>query len=342
MLILAIAIPERAHRTEDERNTIDVFSKAKLGVVHIKALQVESTEFGAHQHSESTGSGFLVDDGGHVLTNYHVIESANRIEVYLPDGVMAVARLVGTAPTLDVAVLRVDSYEPSAHEPLRLGDSETVVIGQKVIVVGHPLSLHNTVTVGVVSAVRRSLSGVPAELQGALLQTDAAINPGNSGGPLLSSSGEVIGIATALVPEAQNLGFAVPIHLVKRVLPDLISMGHPYRPSLGIDGIEITPEIADLFGLPERKGFLVERLEPWGLAERAGIRAGSRMVLLNETVYVLGGDIVTAINGEDVSSESQIAKILLLSRPGETLTVRFLRERELHEVALPLEAMHSP
>src|SRR3972149_10824935 len=174
MLILAIAIPERAHRTEDERNTIAVFSKAKLGVVHIKALRVESTEFGAHQHSESTGSGFLVDDGGHVLTSSHVIESANRIEVYLPDGVMAVARLIGTAPTLDVAVLRVDLYEPSAHEPLRLGDSETVVIGQKVIVVGHPLLLHNTVTVGVVRAVRRSLSGVPAELQGALLQTDAA------------------------------------------------------------------------------------------------------------------------------------------------------------------------
>src|SRR3989304_9283564 len=127
MLILAIAIPEQIPQTEDERNTIAVFSKAKLGVVHIKALQVESTEFGAHQHSESTGSGFLGDDGGHVLPNYHVIESANRIEVYLPDGVMAVARLVGTAPTLDVAVLRVDSYEPSAPEPLRLRDSETLV-----------------------------------------------------------------------------------------------------------------------------------------------------------------------------------------------------------------------
>jgi S1-C subfamily serine protease len=118
-------------------------------------------------------------------------------------------------------------------------------------------------------------------------------------------------------------------------------MGHPYRPSLGIDGVEITPEIADLFGLPERKGFLVERVVPGSLAERAGIQAGTRVVLLNETVYVLGGDIVTAINGEDVSSESQIAKILLLSRPGETLTVRFLRDGQLHEVALPLEAMHS-
>jgi len=128
---------------------------------------------------------------------------------------------------------------------------------------------------------------------------------------------------------------------VKRVLPDLISMGHPYRPSVGIDGIEITPEIADLFGLPERKGFLVERVVPGSLAERAGIRAGSRMILLNETVYVLGGDIVAAINGEDVSSESQIARILLRSRPGETLTVRLFREGQVHEVALPLEAMHS-
>jgi S1-C subfamily serine protease len=341
LLIFAVTIPEQIHQTEDERNTIAVFSKAKLGVVHIKARQQESTEFGVHQHSESTGSGFLIDHHGHILTNYHVIESANRIEVYLPDGGMAVARLIGTAPTLDVAILRVDLYEAGAHEPLQLGDSEGVVIGQKVIAVGHPLALHNTLTIGVVSAVRRSLPGVPAELQGSLLQTDAAINPGNSGGPLLNSSGDVIGIATALIPEAQNLGFAVPIHLVKRVLPDLISMGHPYRPSLGIDGVEITPEIADLFGLPQRKGLLVERVAPGSLAERAGILAGSRMVLLNETVYVLGGDIVTVINGEDVSSESQIAKILLLSRPGETLTVRLVREGQVQEVELPLEAMHS-
>ena len=211
LLIFAVTIPEQIHRTEDERNTIVVFSKAKLGVVHIKARQQESTEFGAHQHSESTGSGFLIDHHGHILTNYHVIGSANHVEVYLPDGGMAVARLIGTAPTLDVAVLRVDLYEAGAHEPLRLGDSETVVIGQKVIAVGHPLAFHKTLTVGVVSAVRRSLPGGPAELQEALLQTDAAINPGSSGGPLLDSSGEVIGIATALVPEAQNLGFAVPI-----------------------------------------------------------------------------------------------------------------------------------
>lgn len=123
LLIFAVTVPEQIHQTEEERNTIAAFSKANLGVVHIKARQQESTEFGAHQHSESTGSGFLIDHHGHVLTNYHVIDSANRIEVYLPDGGMAAARLIGTAPTLDVTVLRVDLYEAGAHEPLRLGDS---------------------------------------------------------------------------------------------------------------------------------------------------------------------------------------------------------------------------
>jgi S1-C subfamily serine protease len=127
---------------------------------------------------------------------------------------------------------------------------------------------------------------------------------------------------------------------VKRVLPDLISMGHPYRPPLGIDGVEITPEISDLFGIPARRGYLVERVLPGSLGERAGLLAGTRMVLLSESVYVLGGDILTAINGEEISSGAQIARILLLSRPGEILTIRLLREGEWREVSVPLEAMH--
>lgn len=328
-------------RTRDEQNTIDVFSKASVGVVHIKARQQESTEFGTERHSQGTGSGFIVDEEGHVLTNYHVVGSANRIEVYLPDGSMAVAQVVGTAPTLDLALLRVELTGSDGVGPLPLGDSDAVAAGQKVIAVGHPLALHNTLTVGVVSAVHRSLTSGPLELEGALLQTDAAINPGSSGGPLLDSSGEVIGIATARNPEAQNVGFGVPINLAKRVIPDLIEMGHPYRPSLGIDGTEITPEIADLFGLPRPSGFLVERVDPWSLAQRAGIRAGDRIVLLNETAYVLGGDVVTAINGEEVSSAAQIARITLYARPGESLLITLYRDGRFEDINVPLGAMHE-
>ncbi|MFQ5789951.1 MAG: S1C family serine protease [Acidobacteriota bacterium] len=324
----------------DERNTIDVFKEARRGVVHIKVVRQEDGTFGKRTSAEGVGSGFLIGGEGHVLTNYHVIEISNRIEVYLPNERVRVARVVGTAPTLDLALLHVDLLPSDQVKPLWLGDSDTLEVGQKLIAVGHPLALHNTLTVGVLSAEGRSIPGSPIELEGALLQTDAAINPGNSGGPVLSSAGEVIGIATAVAPGAQNLGFAVPINLAKRVIPDLIQMGHPYRPSLGIDGVEITPELADLFGLPRRKGFLVERVVPGSLAERQGIRAGRRVVLMNETAYVLGGDIITEINGKETSSASEIARILLKSHPGEQLRVTLLREGQLREVVLPLAPMH--
>ena len=251
------------------------------------------------------------------------------------------ARIVGTAPTLDLALLGIDLEPDDEIERLAMGDSNTLEVGQKVIAVGHPLSLHNTLTVGVLSAVGRSLPDSPVELQGALLQTDAAINPGSSGGPLLDSSGDVIGIATAMAPGAQNVGFAVPINLAKRVIPDLIKMGHPYRPSLGIEGTEITPELATLFGLDRDTGFLVERVAPGSLAQRAGLRAGRRVVLLHETAYVLGGDIITSMNGQQVSNASHIARILLQSRPGDLLQLTILREGKLQEVALRLGEMHG-
>ena len=209
------------------------------------------------------------------------------------------------------------------------------------VAIGHPLALHNTLTVGVLSAEGRTLPESPVELRGVLLQTDAAINPGSSGGPLIDSSGQVIGIATAVAATAQNVGFAVPINLVKRVVPDLIEMGHPYRPSLGIDGVGITPELAELFDLPRKSGFLVERVAPGSLAERHGVRAGGRFVLLNETAYVLGGDIITAINDNEVSSATEIARALLESHPGDELRLTILRHGELLEFVFHLGPMHS-
>lgn len=327
-------------RTPDEQNTISVFRTARAGVVHISVRQQQSGEFGTTAYAEGTGSGFVIDDEGRILTNYHVIASSNRIEVYLPGGRMSVAHVVGTAPTLDLALLQIDLEPGDAIEPLRLGDSDSLEVGQKVIAVGHPLSLHNSVTVGVVSALSRSLPDSPVELRGAMVQTDAAISPGSSGGPLLDSRGEVIAIATAVASKGQNIGFAVPINLAKEVLPDLVAMGHPYRPSLGIDGREITGEIADLFRLPRREGFLVERVMPGSLADRAGLQGGGRVVLLNETAFVLGGDILTAINGKEIASAADIASVLLSSHPGEVLTLIVLRNGVFENVTIPLTPMH--
>ncbi len=328
-------------QTAEEENTIRVFERARWGVVHIKTLRRASEPFGETTYAEGVGSGFVVDGEGHILTNYHVVAESNRIEVYLPRGRMTVARLVGTAPTLDLALLGVSLTAEDGVEPLELGESESVRVGQKVIVVGHPLALHDTVTVGILSAVRRSIPDTALELQGELLQVDAAVNPGNSGGPVLDSGGRVIGVVAALARESQSVGFAVPIDLAKEVLPELIRMGHPYRPAIGIDGVAITPELADLFGLPLRSGFLVERVVPGSLAERVGMRTGDRLVLWNEMAYVLGGDIVTAIDDESVSSAADIARVLLKARPGQELRLTIFRDGQSEELSLRLRPMHG-
>lgn len=324
--------------TEDERNTIEVFRQASRGVVHIEARETMESRFEKHVTESSTGSGFVLDREGHILTAFHVIEGRNQIDVILSSGHRLSARLVGTAPRLDIALLQVEAPENELY-PLPLGDSSALQVGQKVIAIGNPMGLHNTLTVGVVSALRRSAEGLPIELQDALIQTDAAVNPGSSGGPLLNSAGEVVGINTATIEGAQNVGFAVPIHFVRRVVPDLIEMGHPYRPQLGFSGSEITPSIAKLFGLPLEQGFLIEEVLPNSAAADAGLRAGERVVVVSDKPYVLGGDIITAVNGESVTTPSQIARMLLESHPGQSLRLTVYRQGQTLEIVIPLRKM---
>ncbi len=245
---------------------------------------------------------------------------------------------MGTAPRLDIALLEV---EAPAEEllPLPLGDFHKLEVGQKVIAIGNPIGLHNTLTVGVISALKRSAGDLPLELQEALIQTDAAINPGSSGGPLLNSAGKVIGISRTFVEEVQGVGFAVPIHFARRVIPDLIEMGHPYRPKLGFSGSEITPAIARLFGLPLEQGVLVEEVLPGSPAAYAGLKAGERIVVINENPYVLGGDIITAVNDEKVTAPSQIAHILLQSHPGQVLRLTVYRQGKEVEISIALRTM---
>ena len=177
------------------------------------------------------------------------------------------------------------------------------------------------------------------ELEEALVQTDAAINPGNSGGPLLNSAGEVIGINDAIIEHSQNVGFAIPIDLVRSVIPDLIEMGHPYRPQLGFSGSEITPSLARLFGLPVDRGFLIEEVLPLSPASLAGLRAGGRVVVVSDKPVVLGGDIIVEVNGEPFAGPSQIAKFLLRSRPGQELRLKIYRQGQKLEVSIPLARM---
>jgi S1-C subfamily serine protease len=339
-LLLAVqTVQSQAPRlTEDERNTIEVFRLASRGVVHINVRTTRETRFEKHVKESGTGTGFVVDSRGHILTAYHVVENMNQIDVVLSNGRRLSARLIGTAPQLDTALLRVEAQQDELF-PLALGDSSALQIGQKVIAIGNPLGLHNTITVGVVSALQRSVGDMPVELEDALIQTDAAINPGSSGGPLLNSVGEVVGMNTAVVKEAQNVGFAIPINFARWVIPDLIEMGHPYRPQLGLSVSEITPSVAKLFGLPLERGLLIEEVLPGSPAALAGLQAGGRVVMASERPYVLGGDIITAVNGRESTSSSDLAHVLLEARPGETVRLSIYRNGQRLEIPIRLQKM---
>jgi len=323
--------------TEDERNTIEVFRDASPGVVHVEARAAAETKFEKKVVEAGTASGFFVDAEGRVLTNAHVIDGKNEIDIVLGSGRRLPGRLVGTAPQLDLALLQVDVPAGELH-PLPLGDSRSLQVGQKVLAIGNPLGLHDTLTAGVVSALNRSVPGTTVELSDALIQTDAAINPGSSGGPLLNSAGEVVGV-NALGTGAQSLAFAIPIHLARRVMADLIEMGHAYRPQLGFGGVEVTPSLAHLFGLPLERGYLVQEVLPGSPAALAGLRPGERIVVTGDRAYALGGDIITAVNSQAIGGASDIARLLLEARPGDVLRLEVHRGGARREVVISLERM---
>ncbi len=338
LLASASAVAQTPQRMDYEQNTIDVFRSASGGVVHINAQATAASAFEEHTLESSTGTGFEIDDTGRILTAFHVIKDKDEITVVLNDRHRFVARLLGTAPRLDLAVLQIDASREDLA-PLTLGHSESLLVGQKAIAIGNALGLHNTLTVGVVSGLGRSTDNTATDLENLLIQTDAAINPGDSGGPLLNSAGEVIGINDAIFKGAQNIGFAIPIEIVKSALPDLIEMGHPYKPSLGFGGSEITASLAKLFGLPVSSGFLVEDVLPDSPAAVAGLLAGERLVVVGERSFVLGGDIILAMDGEPITSSSQLTKVLLRSHPGQNLQLQVYRQGKTIDLSVPLQPM---
>jgi S1-C subfamily serine protease len=325
--------------SSDEQRTVDVVRTASASVVHIDARNVVEAAFEKHSIQTSTGTGFVSDREGRMLTAFHVIKDMNEIDVVLANGKRVSVRVVGTAPQLDIALLQPNQPVDDLR-PLPFCDSDSLQPGQKVIAIGNALGLHNTVTVGVVSGVGRRLSEVPTEIQDAMIQIDAAVNPGNSGGPLLNSAGQVIGIVDANTPSGQNLGFAIPINFARRIIPDVIAMGHPYRPQMGFSGSEITPTVARLYGLPIDHGFLVEEVLPGSPAALAGLRSGERIVVLGDAPHVLGGDIILAANDQLVGSPSQLARLLLKLNPGETLRLKVQRRSETVDMIIPLVPMN--
>ena len=307
--------------TPDERATIEIFEKASPSVVFITTatLRRDFWSMNVFEVPQGSGSGFVWDRQGNVVTNYHVIAGANSISVVTGSGKEYKASIVGVDPDHDVAVLHIKAV-PDSLAPVTVGSSANLRVGQKVLAIGNPFGLDHTLTTGVVSALGRSISSMSDRTIEDVIQTDAAINPGNSGGPLLDSGGRLIGINTQIVSPSgafAGIGFAVPVDTVNRVVPELIAHGKIIRPGLGFS--YYTEQIADYWGV---KGVIIRRVFRGSAAEEAGLR-GSRESSNGE---VLMGDVIVGVDGRPVANIDDLRDVLDHYKVGDTVTVEFLRD----------------
>jgi len=289
---------------------------------------------------EGQGSGFVIDKEGHILTNYHVVADARQVEVTLHNRKKYKATVVGTDVPHDLAVIQIKAPD---LVPAVLGDSRNLQVGQKVYAIGNPFGLAGTMTRGIVSSIRPVREPNGATIDEAI-QTDAAINPGNSGGPLMNWHGEVIGINTMILSNSgQNagIGFAIPINTAKAVLNDLMTLGRVRRPALGVRTIPITPELADEMGLPADYGLLIVQVTPGGSADQAGLRGGTERAYLGNMQIMLGGDLIVAIDGEDIQDQQDMAHVMNRHRAGDTVHVTFYRGKRKMEADVALGERHE-
>ena len=324
--------------TPDEEINIRVYRSASPAVVNITTIAMAYDFFLNPVANEGTGSGAIIDRSGHILTNFHVIDGARRLEVTLADGSKWPARPVGADPSNDLAVVKIDApVEKLTVIPL--GDSAKLLVGQKVLVIGNPFGLDRTLTVGIVSSVGRSIRADNGRLIRGIIQTDAAINPGNSGGPVLNSSGEVIGVSTAIFSPSGGsvgVGFAVPINTAKRIIPELINRGYVARPYLGIAGHEIVPALVQALRLPVKEGIMVVEVTPGSPAQRAGIRGGERAVQVGNMIVRVGGDIITEVDQVKVRTFEELSDFIDAKQPGDTVALTFNRQGKLNVVEVRL------
>jgi S1-C subfamily serine protease len=321
----------------EEENNIAIYKRVLPSVVNITSTALVFDFFYGAVPQQGQGSGFILDKAGHILTNFHVVAGANRgIEVQLSDKRKFAARVIGTDRTHDLALLQIDA--PNL-QPVTLANSSDLNVGQKVYAIGNPFGLAGTMTRGIISAIRpiRSESGAPIE---DAIQTDAAINPGNSGGPLLNSSGEVIGINTMIASngadQSSGIGFAIPINTAKAVLADLLKYGRVKRPSLGILSFAIGPDLASQMGLAADSGVLIQHVLPGGAAERAGLRGGNEQAYVGNTPIMLGGDLIVAIDGQQVEDPQDINAIMEKHQAGDTVSVTIVRGQHRMTIKLIL------
>lgn len=312
-----------------EESIVNAVEKVSKSVVNIASVRMMQDQLFRVFPLQGVGSGIIIDDRGHILTNNHVIDGTDRLRVTLGDSKQVSAKVVGTDEETDLAVVRAEPLEINSKDavkfqPVNLGNSEELKVGQIVIAVGNPFGLTGgpTVTAGIISSLNRNVQFENGILE--LVQTDAAINPGNSGGPLINTKGEVVAINTAKIPYGQGIGFAVPINTVKSILSDLIENGHVTRPWLGISTVKLNPRIASFYRLPLVHGALIVNVEPYSPADNAGLRRG---------------DIIEEIDGNKIESPSQISSYIRKKKMvNDRVTVIINRYGRVYEIPFQMEA----
>jgi S1-C subfamily serine protease len=334
----ALAAPVASHSEGGDANVVnEIYRHDGQGVAFIQATEParEASPFDPFGEAEgggvATGSGFVIDTEGHLLTNNHVVEGASKIEVKLGSSERSYpAKVVGTDPSTDVALLKVDVAADQLH-PLRLGDSSKVEVGDPVVAIGNPFGLDRTVTSGIVSALQRQIEAPAGFSISHVIQTDAAINPGNSGGPLIDSEGRVIGINSQIETGGGSsggnvgIGFAIPIDTAREVAKQIEESGKVQHAYLGIEGGSINPQLAKALNLPVEKGVLVASVAKGGPADKAGIEGGDTSATIEGAEVTLGGDIITKIDGNEIASMEDLVEAIDAKKPGDQLEVTVLR-----------------
>ena len=332
----------------EELQNIAVYKKALPSVVNITSTEVVCCDFFLRPvPQQGQGSGFIIDNQGHILTNYHVIDDAQTVEVTLWNKKKFKANRIGVDPVHDIALLQITGA--TDLQPATLADSTHLLVGQQVYAIGNPFGFSGTMTRGMISAIRSVLLPSGNRIEDAI-QTDASVNPGNSGGPLLNSHGDVVGITTMIASnpnggadQSAGIGFAIPISTARAVVEDIMKYGHARRPSLDVVTLPIGPDEAQQIGLPADYGILIMRVLPGGAAAQAGLRGGNQLAYKGRTQVMLGGDLIVGCDGQEITTPQDLSNALNAHHAGDTVVLTIYRGQQRMNIKVTLsDAKQAP
>jgi putative serine protease PepD len=338
LFITLLSVGKAFSIMEDEKNNIAVYEKVADGVVNVTSTAMQMDFFFNAFPTQGSGSGSIIDTKGHILTNHHVVANAQKLEVTLADGSKWPAKLVGSDPDNDLAVIKIEVPKEKL-KVIPMGDSKNLKIGQKVLAIGNPFGLQRTLTTGIVSSLGRTIRSEVGTLIEDVIQTDAAINPGNSGGPLLNSEGEIVGINSAIISPtggSVGIGFAIPVNTAKRVAPELISKGYVTYPYIGATIQSLIPEMAKFLKLKIERGAMISEVVKGGPADKAGLKGGNQRVQVGNMIVLVGGDIVVKADQREVKTNDELIHYIREKKPGDTVLLKVFRKDSFIDMKVTL------